>query len=84
MKNALLLAGLAATTLALPSDNYVVHERRGVEPVPWTKRSGVNGAERMSVRIALKQSNVDAGADKLYDMYVYTRLTFTALRVEVE
>lgn len=70
MKTQLLLASLAASALAMPSTSYTVHQKRDADLIPWTKRGAPNGASNVSVRIALKQNNLDAGAEKLLDMYV--------------
>lgn len=72
MKNALLLAGLAATSLALPSvplsNTHIVHERRQFGDRNFSKREAANINSNLAVRIALKQSNLDEGAAKLLDM----------------
>lgn len=59
---------LLASTLALPSSNKVVHEKRDRIPQAWAKRSKVDGLEMLPVRIGLVQSNLDKGHDMLMEV----------------
>lgn len=70
MKTAVLLAGLAATGMAMPSaDSHRVHETRDVmRGARFEKREAVANAANMPLRIALKQSNIDKAAAILLDM----------------
>lgn len=72
MKNSLvLLAGLVASGLALPSGTHVVHEKRDLtNTLGWNKREAAKGSEKVPVRIALKQSNLDKGMDYILEVYV--------------
>ncbi|QPG98144.1 hypothetical protein C2857_007305 [Epichloe festucae Fl1] len=65
MKNSLvLLAGLVATGIAMPSVSHVLHEKRDMtNTMGWNKREAANGEQRVPVRIALKQENLDKGMD---------------------
>jgi len=71
-----LLAALAAG-LALASplkrrevpDTHRLHERHLPHwSARWTKRSKVPSTEMLPMRIGLKQSNLEAGAERLYEM----------------
>ncbi|KAG6001526.1 hypothetical protein E4U21_004117 [Claviceps maximensis] len=70
MKNALvLLVGLVATGLAMPSDSHVLHERRDLnKPTRWIKRQAANVERNIPVRIALKQENMDRGMDLILEV----------------
>ncbi|KAG5927880.1 hypothetical protein E4U42_001678 [Claviceps africana] len=70
MKNALvLLAGLAAAGLSMPSVSHVLHEKRDLNaPTRWTKRQVANSDHNVSVRIALKQENLDKGMDLVMEV----------------
>ncbi|KAM3446780.1 hypothetical protein MY3296_009354 [Beauveria thailandica] len=71
MKTTLLIASLAAGTLALPSDTYTVHQRRNlVYDARFEKRSAVDADSKIPFEIALKQGNLQEAEDKLYDMQV--------------
>ena len=62
------LAGLAAAAPA-PA-NHVLHERRDYMPQKWVKRSKVDAAATLPVRIGMTQSNLESGPDLLMDVYV--------------
>lgn len=69
MKSAVLLAGLAATGMAMPSESYQIHETRDVlRAQRYAKREAVAPNANMPFRIALKQNGVDKGAQILNDM----------------
>ncbi|KAK2609355.1 hypothetical protein QQS21_002136 [Conoideocrella luteorostrata] len=70
MKNAfVLLAGFIAGGLAMPSGSHVLHEKRDLaNPMGWTKREAADGAQKVPVRIALKQSNLDKGMDYILEV----------------
>jgi tripeptidyl-peptidase-1 len=72
----ILLAALA-TGLALASPlkkrevpgTHKLHERHLDHwSAQWTKRAKVPSKEMLPMRIGLKQSNLDAGRDRLYEM----------------
>jgi tripeptidyl-peptidase I len=49
---------------------HVLHERHAPRLAnKWTKRAKVPAGAVLPVRIGLKQSNLDAGHNKLMDMY---------------
>ncbi|ATY62013.1 alkaline serine protease [Cordyceps militaris] len=65
------LLGLAASVAAVPSarTRYVVHERRNTTARSnFSKRDAVPSDERIQVRVALKQRNLDKGMDYLMDV----------------
>lgn len=69
MKTTFLIASLVAGALALPSDTHSVHQRRNlVQDVRFEKRSAVASDTPIPFEIALKQGNLQAAEDKLYDM----------------
>ncbi|CEJ79839.1 hypothetical protein VHEMI00055 [[Torrubiella] hemipterigena] len=66
---AVLLAGLAASGMAMPSDSHRVHETRDtVRGARFDKRDAVAATANMPLRIALKQSNLDKAAAMLLDI----------------
>lgn len=66
---AALLGTLAAQAAAAPfSSNHVVHERRDYVPKAWIKRSRVDAAVELPVRIGMTQSNLDKGHDLLIEV----------------
>lgn len=70
MKNSfVLLAGLAASALAMPSGSHVLHEKRDTSsPHGWTKREAASGDTKVPVRVALKQNNLDKGMDYILEV----------------
>lgn len=65
------LLGLVASVAAVPSarTRYVVHERRNTTARSnFSKRDAVPSDERIQVRVALKQRNLDKGMDYLMDV----------------
>ncbi|KAM3495294.1 hypothetical protein MY3957_001525 [Beauveria namnaoensis] len=82
MKTTLLIASLAAGTLAFPSDTYTVHQRRNlVYDARFEKRSAVDADSKIPFEIALKQGNLQEAEDKLYDMQVLTMHPISALQL---
>lgn len=61
---------LAATAMAAPAANLVVHESRDAATVGYTKGAALDSKTRVPVRIALKQSNLDNAMDLLLKVYV--------------
>ncbi|KAJ3499351.1 hypothetical protein NLG97_g391 [Lecanicillium saksenae] len=63
----ILLSSLVAGIAAIPvADNHVVHEKRSVAlSSRYTKRA-IEGETKVPVRIALKQQNLEKGAELLY------------------
>ncbi|MCJ1311870.1 hypothetical protein MMC25_005543 [Agyrium rufum] len=67
--SALFTLGLAAVATAVPSGApHVVHEKRHKTSSLWTRGSRAQPAERMSMRIGLKQRNLERGHDLLMDV----------------
>jgi tripeptidyl-peptidase-1 len=71
------LAALTGFALASPlkkrevPGSYRLHERHLPHwSTQWTKRAKVPSTEVLPMRIGLKQSNLEAGREKLYDMWV--------------
>jgi len=59
----------AVTRREIP-ETHVLHERHAPRLAnKWAKRAKVPAGAVLPVRIGLKQSNLDAGHDKLMDMY---------------
>ena len=78
---ATLASGLIAGALAGPLANHYARTKREIPSShslherhsphweqQWTKRSKVPGSQILPMRIGLKQSNLEAGHDKLMDM----------------
>jgi len=61
-------AALAASVLASPIDNYVVHEKRHAAPFGWQALGAVKRDGVLPMRIALKQRNIDQGYNHLMDV----------------
>ncbi|PYI00305.1 aorsin [Aspergillus sclerotiicarbonarius CBS 121057] len=59
---------LAASSLALPTSDHVVHERRSTTPARWQKTRRVTGTEHVLVRIGLTQSNLDNAYEYLMNV----------------
>jgi tripeptidyl-peptidase-1 len=85
----ILVAALAAG-LALASplkkrevpDSHVLHERHLPHwSSQWTKRAKVPGTETLPVRIGLKQSNLEAGREKLLEMWAFLFLDGTGVHM---
>jgi tripeptidyl-peptidase-1 len=67
--NLLIVAGLVAGSMALPSSSHIVHERRSEALMRgWEKREAADPNAMVPVRIALKQSNIEKGDDYLMEM----------------
>lgn len=65
---------LVASSLALPTSDHVVHERRTSTPARWQKTRRVTGTEHVLVRIGLTQSNLDNAYEYLMNVYVMSFL----------
>lgn len=61
---------LAATAMAAPASNLVVHEARDATAVGYTKGAAVEGSTRVPVRIALKQRNLENAMGLLLKVFV--------------
>ncbi|PWY96667.1 aorsin [Aspergillus sclerotioniger CBS 115572] len=59
---------LAVSSLALPTSDHVVHERRTTTPARWQKTRRVTGHEHVLVRIGLTQSNLDNAYEYLMNV----------------
>jgi tripeptidyl-peptidase I len=59
---------LAATSLAAPTSNYVVHEPRDFLPSGWVKSLKIDGRQRIPMRFGLKQSNIENMDDILMNV----------------
>lgn len=63
----LILSSLVLGALGYPSNN-VAHEKRDATRAYLLKREPAAGNTAIPVQIALKQSNIDEGVKKLYDV----------------
>lgn len=68
--NLLVLNGLAATALAVPTSKLVTHETRDASHATFTKGAALDGNSRIPVRIALKQRNLENAMDLLLKVSV--------------
>ncbi|KAL8714417.1 MAG: hypothetical protein Q9220_001750 [cf. Caloplaca sp. 1 TL-2023] len=62
------LTALAAGSLALPSINHVVHEKRNRLPPGWQYHEKLGSSEVLPMKIALTQSNLDKAEEFLLDV----------------
>lgn len=62
------LNGLLAGAIALPTGSQVIHEKRDTNNPRWIKREALSPSTKVPVRIALKQNNLDKGMDYLLDV----------------
>lgn len=64
-----LLGAFTAQAAAAPfSSKHVVHERQDYIPKAWIKRSRVDAAVELPVRIGMTQSNLAKGHDLLMEV----------------
>lgn len=68
LKTAALAALFAGSSLAVPSNSHVVHEKRGELGSTWLKRDAVPADMVLPVRIGMRQSNLDKGNDLLMEV----------------
>lgn len=64
----ILLNGLCAGAIAVPTGSNTIHEKRDVSSGRWTKREAPDANAKVPVRIALKQKNLDKGMDYLLEV----------------
>lgn len=64
----LALAASLAVCLAIPTDRYVLHEKRDGPPHQWTKRSRAHADEVLPVRIGLAQRNLHRAEEFMLDV----------------
>ncbi|KAG8411214.1 hypothetical protein J3459_016525 [Metarhizium acridum] len=64
----ILLNGVFAGTIAVPTGSNTIHEKRDVSGGRWTKREAADANTKVPVRIALKQKNLDQGMDYLLEV----------------
>ncbi|KAK2603824.1 hypothetical protein QQS21_004026 [Conoideocrella luteorostrata] len=62
------LNGLFAGAIAVPTGSHTVHERRDLSNGQWIKREAANANAKVPVRIAMKQKNLDKGMDYLLEV----------------
>ncbi|KAL9608371.1 MAG: hypothetical protein Q9167_006785 [Letrouitia subvulpina] len=62
------LSALVAVSLALPSFNHVVHEKRDRLPLGWKQREKLQGSAVLPMRIALAQSNLEKAEEYLLEV----------------
>ena len=62
------VAGLAVGVVASPTSNHVVHEKRDRLPGRWGKSMKLDSTKILPMRVALKQSNLERGAEFLSDV----------------
>ncbi|KAL8687051.1 MAG: hypothetical protein Q9218_006668, partial [Villophora microphyllina] len=62
------LSALVASSLALPSVNHVVHEKRDRLPPGWEYHEKMEPSEVLPMRIALTQSNLEKADEFLLDV----------------
>ncbi|EGX88268.1 alkaline serine protease AorO, putative [Cordyceps militaris CM01] len=67
MKSIILLT-LVLGALGFPADSHVVHEKREVPRQHYVRGEPADAATRLPVQVALKQSNLEQGAQRLYDI----------------
>ncbi|KAL8768557.1 MAG: hypothetical protein Q9209_005242 [Squamulea sp. 1 TL-2023] len=62
------ISAFLASSLALPSINHVVHEKRDRLPMGWQYHEKLEGSKVLPMRIALTQSNLDKADEFLMDV----------------
>ena len=62
------LGAFIVGAVAAPSSNHVVHEKRNGIPQGWWKHAKLPGNERLPMRIALTQSNLDKAHEYLAEV----------------
>ncbi|KAL8809289.1 MAG: hypothetical protein Q9200_003542 [Gallowayella weberi] len=61
-------SALVASSLAAPSGDHVLHEKRNRLPPGWQYHEKIKSTEMLPMRIALTQSNLDKADDFLMDV----------------
>lgn len=62
------LVGLLTTVLAVPPTKFVSHEKREKPPHGWEKHQRLTGDHVLSIRVALRQENLDKAERFLMDV----------------
>ncbi|KAL8821248.1 MAG: hypothetical protein Q9223_000673 [Gallowayella weberi] len=62
------VSALVASSLAAPSGDHVLHEKRNRLPPGWQYHEKIKSTEMLPMRIALTQSNLDKADDFLMDV----------------
>ena len=76
------LAALCTGAVGAPRGSYVVHEKRDSVPSTWVNLGPVAEDSNLTVRIGLKQSNLDNAHNYLRDMLVSVFPLFPEMSVE--
>ncbi|KAJ3495272.1 hypothetical protein NLG97_g3513 [Lecanicillium saksenae] len=63
-----ILSSLVLGALGFPAENHIVHEKRDGPRRHYVRGAPADGNMNLPVQFALKQSNMDEGAQRLYDM----------------
>ncbi|OAA53349.1 Peptidase S8/S53, subtilisin/kexin/sedolisin [Cordyceps fumosorosea ARSEF 2679] len=64
----IILSSLVLGALGFPADTHVVHQKRDAPRQHYVRGEPADAAMKLPVQLALKQSNLDEGAKRLYDM----------------
>ncbi|KAJ6784091.1 hypothetical protein PWT90_06855 [Aphanocladium album] len=64
----IILSSLVLGALGFPADTHVVHEKRDAPRRHYVRGAPADGKLNLPVQLALKQSNMEEGAQRLYDM----------------
>lgn len=64
----IILSGLILGALGFPADSHVVHEKRTAPRQHYARGQPADAETKLPVQFALKQSNIEEGAQRLYDM----------------
>lgn len=62
------LVGFITTVLCVPPTKFIIHEKREKLPHGWEKHSALTGRHVLSVRVALRQENLDKAEQYLMDV----------------
>ncbi len=65
---AIVLSSLVLGALGFPADSRIVHEKRSAPRQHYVRGEPADATAKLPVQFALKQSNIEEGAQRLYDM----------------
>ncbi|TQV93604.1 hypothetical protein V2A60_004213 [Cordyceps javanica] len=63
----IILSSLVLGALGFPADSHVVHEKRNAPRQHYVRGEPADAAQKLPVQFALKQSNLEQGAQRLLD-----------------
>ncbi len=64
----IILSSLVLGALGFPADSHIVHEKRTTPRQHYVRGEPADALTKLPVQFALKQSNIEEGTQRLYDM----------------